>query len=128
FLYFAYPAQISGDLVWVAADGFSGATALGKAALGGMQAVEGSWLSYFLGTVPGSMGETSVLACLLGAGLLLLTGVASWRIMLSTLIGMWALATLLNAIGSDTNPMFSMPAYWHLVVGGFAFGLVYMAT
>jgi Na+-transporting NADH:ubiquinone oxidoreductase subunit B len=74
------------------------------------------------------MGETSTLACLLGAAFLLYTRVASYRIMGGVLIGMIAMATLLNVIGSSTNPMFAIPWYWHMVVGGFAFGTVYMAT
>lgn len=130
FLFFAYPAQISGDKVWTAVDGYSSATALGRAAEGGVQAVTNafSWMSAFLGTIPGSMGETSTLACLIGALVLLLTGIGSWRIMLSVLIGGALTATFFNVIGSATNPMFAMPFHWHLVLGGFAFGLVFMAT
>ena len=130
FLFFADPAQISGDAVWTAVDGFSGATALGVAAGGGMAAVteQLSWLQAFVGTMQGSMGETSTAACLIGAVLLLLFGVASWRIMASMLIGAMALAGLFFAAGSTTNPMFTMPPHWHLVLGGFAFGLVFMAT
>lgn len=128
FLFFAYPAQISGDAVWIAADGFTGATALSQAASGGLAAITSSWNEAFLGMIPGSMGETSALACLLGAGFLLYTGVASWRIMLSLLVTAGAFALMLNLIGSDTNPMFALPAHWHFVLGGFAFGLVFMAT
>lgn len=130
FLFFAYPTASSGDQVWTAVDGFTGATPLGAAALGGLSAVEVDW-SYsqaFLGTIPGSMGETSTLACLIGAAILLLTQVASWRIMLSMLVGGLGLAALLWGVGSETNPMFSLPPHWHLVLGGFAFGLVFMAT
>jgi len=82
----------------------------------------------FLGTIQGSMGETSTLACLIGAGMLLVFGVGSWRIMLSMLLGTLIVSGLLFVIGSDTNNMFQMPPHWHLVVGGFAFGLVFMAT
>ena len=130
FLFFAYPAQISGDKVWVAADGFSGATALARAAEGGVAAVTHtvSWLDAFLGTMPGSMGETSTLACLFGAAVLIITGVGSWRIMLSTLLGGGALVLLFNSVGSTTNPMFALGPQWHLVLGGFAFGLVFMTT
>lgn len=130
FLFFAYPAQISGDAVWTAVDGFSGATPLGALATGGMSAVSAqtSWSQAFLGTIPGSMGETSTLACLLGAAVLLVTGIASWRIMLSMLAGATGLATLLYVVGSPTNPAFQLPPQWHLVLGGFAFGLVFMAT
>lgn len=130
FLFFAYPAQISGDAVWVAADGFTGATILGEAALNGMQSVveNFSFMNAFIGLVPGSMGETSALLCLFGAAVLILTGVGSWRIMLSMTVSAIAFAMLFNEIGSDTNPMFAMSPWWHLVAGGFAFGCVFMAT
>lgn len=130
FLFFAYPAEISGDLVWVAADGFSGATALGQAAAGGMQALTSNytWMDAFLGFIPGSMGETSTLACLIGAAFLIWNGIGSWRIMLSMLIATMAGAWMLNMIGSDTNQMFAVTPLWHLVIGGFAFGTVFMAT
>jgi len=131
FLFFAYPAQMSGDAIWTAVDGFSGATALGMAAEGGINAVMASgitWMDAFLGTIQGSIGETSTLACLIGACFLLYTRIASYRIMLGILAGMVVTSTLLNMIGSETNPMFAMPWYWHAVLGGFAFGAIYMAT
>lgn len=130
FLFFAYPASISGDAVWVAVDGFSGATALSLASAGGLEGIQASfsWIQAFLGFIPGSMGETSTLACMLGAAFLLYTRVASYRIMAGVLIGMIAMSTLLNVVGSTTNPMFAIPWYWHMVLGGFAFGTVYMAT
>ena len=131
FLYFAYPASMSGDSVWTAVDGFSGATSLGLAALGGVDAIHAagiSWFGTFFGIEQGSMGETSVLACLLGAAFLIYTRVASWRIIAGVFLGMVATSTLFNLIGSSTNPMFSMPWYWHLTLGGFAFGMTYMAT
>ncbi len=130
FLFFAYPASISGDSAWIPVDGFSGATALSLASAGGLEAIKSSfsWFQAFFGFIPGSMGETSTLACLLGAAFLLYTRVASYRIMGGVLIGMIASSTLLNVIGSDTNPMFAIPWYWHLVLGGFMFGTVYMAT
>ncbi|QEA40293.1 NADH:ubiquinone reductase (Na(+)-transporting) subunit B [Pistricoccus aurantiacus] len=130
FLYFAYPAQISGDAIWVAADGYTGATALSVAAQDGMSAVSSqfSWWDSFLGFIPGSVGETSTLLILLAAAVLLWTGIASWRIVLGVFLGMVATSALLNLAGSDTNPMFAMPWYWHLVLGGFAFGMVFMAT
>ncbi len=78
--------------------------------------------------MPGSIGETSTLAILIGAAVLLWTKIASWRIMLGVFLGMVATSALFNLIGSDTNPMFAMPWYWHLVIGGFAFGMVFMAT
>jgi len=127
FLFFAYPAQISGDKVWVAVDGVSRATPLAELADPLMQLTV-TWREAFLGFIPGSMGETSTLACLIGALILIVTGVGSWRIMLSTLTGMVALSGLFNLIGSATNPMFQVPPYWHLVLGGFAFGMVFMAT
>ncbi|MEE9344743.1 MAG: NADH:ubiquinone reductase (Na(+)-transporting) subunit B [Methylococcales bacterium] len=131
FLYFAYPAYMSGDAVWVAVDGFSGATPLGLAATGGMDAIYQSgytWLQSFMGFIPGSIGETSTLACLIGASFLMITKVGSFRIIFGVFLGMFATSALFNILGSDTNPMFAMPWYWHLVVGGFAFGMAYMAT
>jgi Na+-transporting NADH:ubiquinone oxidoreductase subunit B len=130
FLFFAYPASISGDAVWVAVDGYSGATALSLASAGGLDAIKASfsWFQAFIGFIPGSMGETSTLACMLGAAFLLYTKVASYRIMGGVVLGMIGMSTLLNIIGSDTNPMFAIPFYWHLVLGGFAFGTVFMAT
>ncbi len=131
FLFFAYPAYLSGDSVWVPVDGFSGATALAIAAAGGIEAVTNAgigWSQAFLGTIQGSLGETSTLACLLGAGFLIVTRVASWRIMAGVMLGMIATSLFFNAIGSNTNPMFAMPWHWHLVLGGYAFGMVFMAT
>lgn len=127
FLFFAYPAQMSGNAVWTAADGFTGATLLGQAAEFGMKGVTFSWWNSFLGFIPGSMGETSALACLLGASYLILTGIGSWRIMFSMVLSTVGFAWLLNTFGS-ANPMYSMPPSWHLVSGGFAFGCVFMAT
>jgi len=130
FLFFAYPRQISGDAVWTAVDGFTGATPLGLAADQGMQAVRSqvAWSDAFLGTIQGSMGETSTLACLIGAAILILTGIGSWRIMGSMLAGALGLAAVLHTAGGSMNFMLQMPPHWHLVLGGFAFGLVFMAT
>ena len=128
FLFFAYPAEISGDAVWIAVDGHTGATALGMAAQGGLEAIKVSWMDSFLGFIPGSMGETSAVACLIGAAVLIGTGIGSWRTMLSCFVTTGLMALLLNQIGSDTNPMFSLTPMWHYVVGGYAFGLVFMAT
>ena len=130
FLYFAYPAQISGDAVGVAVDGYTGATSLSIVATDGMEALQSTmtWTQAVLGAVPGSIGETSTLAILIGMVLLLITRVASWRIIAGVFIGMFALSSLFNAVGSDSNPAFAMPWYWHLVTGGFAFGMVFMAT
>lgn len=128
FLFFAYPAQISGDKVWTAVDGYSGATILGQATAGGIDSVSFSFMDAFLGLIPGSMGETSTLAVLLGAVYLIATGIGSWRIILACFIGLIGTTGLFFMMGSDTNMMFSMPPLWHVVVGGFAFGAVFMAT
>jgi len=131
FLFFAYPAQLSGDAVWTAVDGFTGATPLALAAAGGIGDVVAqgyTWWDAFFGTIQGSVGETSTLAILIGGAVLLLTKIASWRIVSGVMLGMIATSLLLNSIGSATNPMFAMPWYWHLVVGGFAFGMIFMAT
>jgi len=127
FLFFAYPAAISGDAVWVAVDGVSKATPLAKAAEAGAT-LSVSWWDAFIGLIPGSIGETSTLACLIGAFILIITGIGSWRVMVSIVVGMTGVSLLLNLIGSTTNPMFAMTPWWHLVLGGFAFGTVYMAT
>jgi Na+-transporting NADH:ubiquinone oxidoreductase subunit B len=132
FLFFAYPGQITGDKVWIAADGVSGATMLGQTATAAPGSVDFSinqqWWDAFLGYIPGSIGEVSTLMILIGGAYILYKGIASWRIVLGVFLGMVATATLFNMIGSDTNAMFAMPWYWHLVVGGFAFGMMFMAT
>jgi Na+-transporting NADH:ubiquinone oxidoreductase subunit B len=131
FLYFAYPASITGDSVWVAVDGFTAATPLGLAATGGMEAVHAAnytWIQSFLGFEPGCLGETSTLGILIGGAFLLYTRIGSYRIMTGVFLGMVATSLLFNVIGSDTDPMFAIPWYWHLTMGGFAFGMVYMAT
>lgn len=137
FLFFAYPAEISGE-VWLAAgapasgavvDGYSGATVLAAIGSDGISALAGvSWWDAFWGFMPGSMGETSAFACLLGALLLVVTGVGSWRIMAGVVLGTVGTAMFFNAVGSDTNPYFAVPFWWHMVLGGWAFGMVYMAT
>lgn len=135
FLFFAYPVQITGNRVWIAADtsvdGTSGATWLLEAAATGPAALSSgdvTWTQAFLGLIPGSMGETSTLACLIGAAILLLTGIGSWRIMVSVVAGSFAMVQLLNAVGSTTNPLMNVPFEWQMVLGGWAFGLVFMAT
>lgn len=132
FLFFAYPAQISGDSVWVAVDGFSGATALAQGALAIPGTIDYSmnadWWNAFWGFIPGSVGEVSTAAILLGGAYILYKGIASWRIVLGVFAGMVITSMIFNAIGSDTNAMFAMPWHWHLVVGGFAFGMMFMAT
>jgi Na+-transporting NADH:ubiquinone oxidoreductase subunit B len=130
FLYFAYPAQISGDAVWTAVDGFSGATPLGVSAIEGMQGLANAgltWMQAFLGQMQGSIGEVSMVACLVGGAFLVFTGIASWRIMLATFAGL-IVPTLLFGDANSANPMMSMPWHWHIVLGGFAFGAIFMAT
>ena len=129
FLYFAYPAYMSGDAVWTAVDGYSGATMLSLAASEGLpNASEAyTWMESFIGTIPGAIGETSTLAILLGGFVLLYMKIASWRIVAGILLGSMVLSELFNLFNSD-NPMFSLPFYWHWVIGGFAFGAIFMAT
>jgi Na+-transporting NADH:ubiquinone oxidoreductase subunit B len=136
FLFFAYPADISGDRVWTAAppdatvDGFSGATVLAqmRQMTGSFPDLHLSWMQAFIGLEPGSMGETSALACLIGAALLIVTGIGSWRTMAAVTLGTAAMASVFNLIGSSTNPYFAVPFWWHMVAGGWAFGMVFMAT
>ena len=137
FIYFAYPSELSGDMVWVASladngaiDGYSGATALGIGALEGLAGMQANftWGETFFGQIPGSIGETSTFLILLAGAYMVYAKIASWRIIFATLIGMFLMSSLLNFVGSDTNPMFDVPWYWHLTIGSFAFGLVYMAT
>ncbi|MBL7644625.1 MAG: NADH:ubiquinone reductase (Na(+)-transporting) subunit B [Candidatus Hydrogenedentes bacterium] len=145
FLFFAYPAQISGDKVWTAVteanhiDGFSGATALGRLAniagpaptdawRGAIDSMGITWVDAFMGRIPGSMGETSTLACIIGAGILIAMGIGSWRIMLGGVLGSLAVTLLFNSLGSETNALLNVPFHWHVVLGGWAFGLVFMAT
>jgi len=130
FLFFAYPTKMSGDVVWIgdmnqAVDGYSGSTNLALAIEGGPTGIA-SFMDSFLGFIPGSVGETSTLAILLGAALLLYTGIASWKIMASGVVGALAMGTIFNVFA--VNPLMEVPAYHHLVLGGFAFGLVFMAT
>lgn len=130
FLYFAYPAEISGDQVWVAVDGFSHATPLGIGETGGMAAIteQISWWHAFLGFMPGSLGETSTLAILIGAAFLLYTRIASWRIIAGVTVGVIATSLVFNAFAGDARPLMAMPFWWHFVVGGLTFGMVFMAT
>lgn len=132
FIFFAYPSQISGDTVWTAVDGFTGATALTTLASAQpgqiFNSLGISWNQAFLGYIPGSMGETSTLACLLGAIILLFTRIASWRIMSSMLLGGIGCSLFFFLSSNGSNPLWEVPPHWHLVLGGFAFGLVFMAT
>lgn len=127
FLFFAYPSKMSGDLVWIAekADAYTGATPLAIAATNNTTSLP-SFMDMFYGFVPGSIGETSTLAILLGAIFLIITGVGSLRIMLSVVIGGLGMGYILNAFA--INPYMELPAYYHLVMGGFAFGAIFMAT
>ncbi len=133
FLFFAYPGSMSGDSVWMAADlqgidSYSGATLLAQAAAT-KGVLEGhSWWAAFWGWIPGSMGETSTFAVLLGAAVLVITGVGSYRTMLGILVGTIVISLVFNISGSTTNPMFDVPWYWHVVLGSWAFGTVFMAT
>lgn len=131
FLFFAYPAQMSGNSVWVAVDGFTAATPLNLAASGGVEAIATAnigWMQTFIGFIPGSIGETSTLACLIGIAFLIYTRIGSYRIIGGVFGGMVLMSLIFNFIGSETNPMFALPWYWHLTLGGFAFGMAYMAT
>ena len=125
---------MTGSTIWTAVDGFSGATPLGaisEAAAGTSVTVltEYSWWDCFFGYIQGSMGETSALACLFGAIVLVALGIGSWRIMVSVTLGALAMATLLwMTSGDSTNAMMHLPPLWHMVIGGFAFGTVFMAT
>ncbi|MBN1767731.1 MAG: NADH:ubiquinone reductase (Na(+)-transporting) subunit B [Prolixibacteraceae bacterium] len=131
FLFFAYPSHMSGDSVWVrigadadkVVDGFSGATPLGMALTGN---IDYNIWDAFWGFIPGSIGETSTFAILLGAAFLLITGIGSWRIMLSTVLGALFTGLIINAFA--VNPFMEIPFWHHLFLGGFAFGAVFMAT
>ncbi len=135
FLFFTYPGNISGDGVWVALDGFTGATPLAAAAAAPGSAVAAlnsagfTLNNMFFGFTPGSVGETSTIAILIGAAILLITGVASWRIMLATLLGAYGMALIVQYFGGDAvGGMRTLPAHYHLVMGGFMFGAVFMTT
>ena len=143
FLYFTYPVQISGDKVWaLAPDGFSGATALSipagqvnsnavnllnEATLSSV--FDFSWINMFMGWIPGSIGETNKLIIILSALFLILTGITSWRIMLGSVIGLTSTAYLTNVLSPfSSNAMLTIPPHYHLVMGSFLFGTVFMAT
>jgi Na+-transporting NADH:ubiquinone oxidoreductase subunit B len=142
FLFFAYPAQISGDAVWTAVDGFTGATPLTLGTQGGVAAmVNGAmggpmlagaewdaWMQALIGVTQGTIGATSAMLCLLGGLFLLVTKVASWRIVFGVFFGMVGTAVAFNALDGGMNPAMELPWHWHLVTGGFAFGMMFMAT
>jgi len=135
FLFFAYPAWMSGDTVWVSGmtrsggegiiDSFSGATPLAEAAAGNLENIPDA-LDMFLGIIPGSIGETSTVAILIGAFILWYTGIGSWKIMFSVFTGGLVMGLILNLFAA--NPFMEIPAWQHLIMGGFAFGAVFMAT
>lgn len=137
FVFFAYPAQLSGDAVWVAVDGFSKASPLGviaiaergTSAVGALADAGYAFKDMFLGFIPGSIGETSALACLMGLAFLLITRVASWRIVAGCVVGVFAMSSLFHMFaGPERLAFFNLPAHWHMVMGGFAFGSIFMAT
>lgn len=136
FLFFAYPAAISGDRVWTAVppgaavDGFSGATAMAQLRTMSppFEQANLSWWNAFAGFEPGSMGETSALACLIGALIIAITGVGSWRTMVAVTIGTVGMSLVFNAIGSTTNAWYGVPFWWHMVLGGWAFATAFMVT
>ncbi|SDI58373.1 Na+-transporting NADH:ubiquinone oxidoreductase subunit B [Ferrimonas sediminum] len=137
FLFFAYPLNMSGDSIWRAVDGYTGATYLSQAASGAKSFADygwfdafgdAAWWDSFYGFIGGSVGETSTLALALGGLVIIYARIASWRIVMGTMVGMIAMSSLFNLIGSDSNPMFNVPWTWHLVLGGFAFGMFFMAT
>jgi Na+-transporting NADH:ubiquinone oxidoreductase subunit B len=147
FLYFTYPAQISGDKVWaLAPDGYSGATALSIPAgqinsdavnllnnasshLNGSSVFDFSWINMLMGWIPGSIGETNKLIILLSALFLIFTGITSWRIMVGSLLGLLTTAYLMNLLSPySSNTMLTIPPHYHLVMGSFLFGTVFMAT
>jgi len=140
FLFFSCPGRISGDKVWVlGADGYSGATALAVPAaevsqkavplLNGISQFDYSWWNLFIGWIPGSIGETSKLLIIIGAIFLAITKIANWRIMVGSIIGLSVTAYLTNLMAPfSSNTMLSLPAHYHLVMGGFLFGMAFMAT
>ncbi len=131
FLFFAYPSYMSGDAVWTAVDGYTGATALSIAASQGMDALQNqiTWFDAFFGNIQGSIGEVSTLAILIGGLALLFMRIASYQIVVGTIIGTVVTSLVYGAVGdADSNPMFAMPFWWHFVIGGYAFGLFFMTT
>jgi Na+-transporting NADH:ubiquinone oxidoreductase subunit B len=140
FIFFAYPGDISGDKVWILGpDGYSGATALAVPAttqneqaiplLNSVTQFDFSWINMFLGWIPGSVGETSKLMIIIGAIFLIITGIASWRVMVGAVIGLISTSFLTNILALySTNSMLTIPPHYHLVMGSFAFGITFMAT
>jgi len=137
FVFFAYPAQMSGDAVWAAVDGFTKATPLaviaiterGTSAVAALTEAGYTFKDVFLGFIPGSIGETSTLACLIGLAFLLITRIASWRVVAGCALGLSVMSIVFYMFrGENSLAFFSLPPYWHMVLGGFAFGSIFMAT
>jgi Na+-transporting NADH:ubiquinone oxidoreductase subunit B len=131
FLYFAYPVSFTGEGAWVALEGSDALAPLAAAAQGGVAALEDldvGWRQSFLGWEPGALGETSALACLLGAVFLVHVGLASWRVIAGGVLGLAATVLLAALFGGPARPLAELPVHWHLSLGGFAFGLCFLAT
>lgn len=132
FLMFSFSDLVFGEGAWIPVAGYDEPTtielAIEEGGIAALQSVDYHWWQLFIGNQSGPIGITSILGCLLGAVFLVISGAASWRIMLGSLIGMIAAVMLLNALGPEDNPMFHVPWYWHFVIGGWAFGTVFLAT
>ena len=132
FLMFSFPDLVFGEGAWIPVPGYDEPTtielAIEEGGVAALQAVDYDWWQLFIGNQPGPVGVTSIMGCLLGAVFLILGGTVSWRIMLGSLIGMIATVLLLNVLGPEDNPMFQLPWHWHLVIGGWAFATVFIAT
>ncbi len=133
FIFFAYPGGMSGDAPWIAAslagvDAISGATPLSRVLLRPESFFDITWMDAFVGTIPGSMGETSVIGCIAGAVVLLSSRIVSWRIIAGVVVGTFATVLFFNRVGTGDNAMFALPFHWHVVTGSWAFGTVFFAT
>jgi Na+-transporting NADH:ubiquinone oxidoreductase subunit B len=132
FIMFSFTGIVFGEGAWIPVPGYDEPTtielAIEEGGIAALQSVDYNWWQLFIGSQPGPIGITSALGCLVGAVFLILTGTASWRIMLGSLIGMIATVLLLNSLGPEGNPMFHVPWFWHFVIGGWAFGTVFLAT
>jgi Na+-transporting NADH:ubiquinone oxidoreductase subunit B len=132
FIMFTFGSVVLGEGAWIPVAGYDEPTtielAVEEGGIAALQAVDYNWWQLFIGNQPGPVGITSVFGCLLGALFLIITGTASWRIMAGSLIGMVATVSLLNVFGPADDPMYAVPWYWHFVMGGWAFGTVFLAT
>jgi Na+-transporting NADH:ubiquinone oxidoreductase subunit B len=132
FIMFSFTGIVFGEGAWIPVPGYDEPTtielAIEEGGIAALQSVDYNWWQLFIGSQPGPIGITSALGCFMGAVFLILTGTASWRIMLGSLIGMIATVLLLNSLGPEGNPMFHVPWFWHFVIGGWAFGTVFLAT